>query len=576
MEIRTTTTFSDWTALAGTWDRAGVCRVFEALRIAGIRHVYWRVFNGGLAMYPSRVAEIQGRQCYEAYVRNNDYPFTNRPLQYLREIDFGRFDPLPAALEAAEEFGIRLHLWYTIYEDEHGLPYRSRFCAEHPQWWHTDREGRRYSGTFDWFFDEVRAYKLAIVEELLQYPVAGLMLDFVRHNATASADSSGVYRFGYNPEVRRAFQERGGADPLNLPPDDPDWMAFRREINTSLVREIRERMHRTGRPLDLALMLWPVDYARWACLDVRALCAENAVQLLSLFGLTYSMRPREARDHYAAGRAQAPDPRVLVLPGMEVYNGVRGPQIDRYAEAAEQAGAPGIVLHEADALVRYNCTSAVRAINLGRPNYKRGLKAARLSAPDPGSPEQWARQPLFKEFLLHFGQSAADVPSESTEVQLGYTDRELVVRFRCADRRMEAALAPPAPNHQNQYYVDALRHRAPYFDLNSFCLMLDPSRACEDYFLFSVTPRQEKSNAAYIDEDWSCDWSAEVTAGPDGWSGLLRIPFAALGCPPPGAGDTWGINLVRGIAGAGEKAIWFPIEGSKVCPHELGRLKFLD
>ncbi len=575
MEIRTTTTFTDWTSMAGTWDRAGVCRVFEALRIAGIRHVYWRVFNGGLAMYPSRVAEVQGRQVYEAYTRNNPYPFTNRPLQYAREIDFNRFDALPVALEVAEEFGIHLHLWYTIYEDEHGLPFQTRFNAEHPQWWHMDREGHRYSGTFDFFYEEVRAYKMAIVEELLQYPVAGLMLDFVRHNATASSDANGIYRFGHNPEICEAFQQRHGADPLTLAPGDPAWMAFQQEINTSFVREIRERMNHTGRSLDLSLMLWPVDYARWACLDVHALCAENAVQLLSLFGLTYSMRPQEARNHYAIGRAQAPDPKVLVLPGMEVYNGVRGPQIDRFTEAAEQAGASGIFLHEADALIRYNCTSAVRAINLGRPNYKRGLKAMHLTDTEVQSSEQWAQQPVFKEFLLHFGKSESEVPSETTEFQIAYTDREIVVRFRCADRRMEAALAPPALSHQHQYFIDALRHRAPYFDMNSFSLMLDPTRACEDYFMFCVTPRQEKSTASYIDETWSCDWNAEVTADPEGWSGILRIPFAALGATPPQAGDTWSINLVRGIVGVGEKAIWYPIEAQKVCPYELGRLDFV-
>lgn len=575
MEIRAITTFTDWTALAGCWDKAGVCRIFETLRIAGIRDVYWRVFNGGLALYPSRIAEIQGRQCYDVSTGNNYLPFANRPIHYLREIDFKRFNPIPTALEVAAEFGINLHLWYTIYEDEHGRPCRSRFNADHPEWWHTDRAGRQYSGTFDWFYEEVRAYKLAIVDELLQYPAKGLMLDLVRHNATASADANGVYRFGYNPAVRAAFQRRAGADPLALPPDHPEWLAFRRDIHTALIREIRDRMDRTGRRMELALMLWPVDYARWAGFDVRGLSETGAAQMLAMCSLTYSLRPQDARDHYNIGRAQAPNERVLVLPGLSTYNGVRGPHIDRFAEAAEQAGARGIMLYEADQLVRFNCASTVRAINLGRPNYRRGLTAARL--PAGAGPEQinWATIPAFDNFLFHYGPGSEQVPSERTKFQIAYNAAELIVRFVCEDRRMAAALAPAQPNHQHQYYIDALRHRGPYYGLNSFSLMLDPTRACEDFHLFGATPRKESITAMFIDEDWTCAWSMDVTTGPDRWMGVMRIPFAALGHPPPEPGDTWGINIVRGICWAGEIDIWFPIEGAQVCPHELGRLDFM-
>ena len=380
MHIRAVCTFTDWTAFAGCWGKAGVCRVFEELRIAGVRDVYWRVFNGGLAMYPSRVAEIQTPAVYDAWLAANCYPYSNRPVHYLREIDFSRFDPIAVAIDVAEEFGIRLHLWWSLYEDEHGRPFRNRLNAEHPEYWHTDREGRAYSGTFDWFYDDVREYKLAIADELAQYPIAGLLLDFVRHNATPSADRRGVHRFGYNPEVRDAFRRTHGTDPLNLPADDDVWLAFKRDVRTSLVREIRERVDAAENSRELSLMLWPVNYPRWCCLDVPALTGESSVQMLTAMSLSYSVRPEEAAHHLSVLRAQCRSARVDILPGIAAYNGLQACHVESFVEAAEEAGASGAMLYEADALAKSGLTTAVRAVNLGTPNYGRLLTACRVPA----------------------------------------------------------------------------------------------------------------------------------------------------------------------------------------------------
>ncbi|MDP6503544.1 MAG: hypothetical protein QF886_08005, partial [Planctomycetota bacterium] len=436
--MRAISTFTDWTAMSGCWGRTGVCRIFEQLRIAGIRDVYWRVFNGGLAMYPSRVAEAQGRQVYDFVVAHDEYPFSNRPVHYVREVDFNRYDSLPDAFEVAEEFGINLHLWYSIYEDEHGRAYQSKLNADLPHCRHTDREGRQYSGTFDWYYPEIRDYKLAIIDELLAYPAKGIMLDLVRHNATASADANGIHRFGYNPEIRAAFKEAHGADPLELTADDPEWLAFKTEIRTSLIREIRHRMDRRGNALELSLMLWPLDYLPWACIDVPALTGEGAVQMLAGFSLTYSMSPDEARLHMDVLKRQCGGEDVLIMPGLSSYGGLTSDHVDVFAQAAEEAGAPGVMLYEADSLVKFDITPAVRVINAGRPRYKRSLQAGRVAAADA----PWDTVPVFDDFLYHFGQNPDEVPSERTSVRLAFNDEALMIRFECDDRDMAAALAP--------------------------------------------------------------------------------------------------------------------------------------
>ena len=572
MHIRAVCTFTDWTAFAGCWGEAGVCRVFEELRIAGVRDVYWRVFNGGLAMYPSHVAEIQTPAVYDAWLEGNCYPYSNRPVHYLREIDFSGFDPIAAAVDVAAEFGIRLHLWWSLYEDEHSRPFRNRFNAEHSEYWHTDREGRAYSGTFDWFYDEVREHKLAIADELAQYPVAGLLLDFVRHNATPSADRNGVHRFGYNREIRDAFREAHGADPLALPADDDAWLMFKRDIRTSLVREIRERMDAAETNRELSLMLWPVDYSRWCCLDVPALTGHGAVQMLTAMSLSYSVRPDEAVHHHSVLRAQSQSDEVDILPGIAAYSGLEACHLDSFVEAAEEAGASGVMLYEADALTKFGLATAVRAVNLGTPNYKRRLTASRV--PAVSAVADWQAVPAFTGFLFHFGPSPEQTPSEQTSVSIVYDDESLLVRFVCSEGDISAAVAPVEDHPQHQYYLDALAQRGPYYDQNSFSLLLDPEHSHVEFFQFGITPRGEKTESTFIDETWSGQWDGSVEVEAGAWSGAIRVAFAELGLTAPAPGDVWGINLLRGVRAAGEIDIWFPIAGQRPCPHELGHLVF--
>jgi hypothetical protein len=571
MEIRAISTFTDWTAVAGTWGRPGVCRIFEALALAGIRQVYWRVFNGGQAMYPSQVAEVQGLRTYEALMRKDEYPFSNRPSLYRRETEFTHYDPIVDAIEFARHFDIKLHLWYSLYEDMHGSPSQTQHNIDNPHLWQMDRDGNTFIGTFDWFYEEIRAYKLAIVDELLQYPVDGLLLDFVRHVATPSSDADGIHRFGYNPEIRAAFKEAHGADPLDLPADDPTWLAFKCEIQTSLVRQIRGRMDATAACHDLSLMMWPVDYRTWCCLDVPALTASGAVGMLTAMSLPYSFRPAEAAHQTRVLKAQASREDVEILPGMIAYGGVRGAHIEAYAAAAEAAGASGVMLYESHAMPEFGLSTAVRAINDGRPNCDRQLTAAPAVA---GADVDWDAAPAHTDFLFHFGKSETGEPAETTDVRLVYTDSELVVRAVCSDADMATSLAPVPTNVRQQYFIDALGQRGPYYDQNSFNLLIDPARHGLDFFQFGATPRGDQVAATFIDETWEGVWSAVVTTSDAAWTLELRIPYTTLGVSRPRPGDIWSINLVRGVRPLDEIYQWFPVAGQKTCPHELGDLVF--
>ncbi|MBI3921950.1 MAG: hypothetical protein HY318_11085, partial [Armatimonadetes bacterium] len=565
---------SDWTDLGGCWGRPGVCAIFDYLRVAGIKDVYWRVFNGGLAMYPSKVAQVQDRRGYDEWKAMQLYPQPTVRVEYLKALDFNTCDPVADAVEIAKEFGINLHLWYSIYEDDHGGAFLCDFAREHPEYWQQDREGRSYRGTLDFFYEEVRSYKQAIIDELLAYETKGLLLDFVRHNACPSADRDGIHRFGYNPAIRDHYRETHGTDPMDLPPDNEQWLTFKREIMTTFLHEVRTKMDCTETCRELSLMLWPVDYSRWACLDVPRLTEERVVQMVCMMSLKYSRSPQEAIDQYHIMQPQVRNPEVAILPGLCCYDGIYPGHVNACVDAAEKAGIEEMMLFEADSLSRFNLACSVRAINLGLPNYKRTLTATRV--PTTNSDDlDWSVVPVFSDFLFNSGVKPEEVPSERTEVQIAYDEAAVVFRFTCYDSAMEVALSPREERPEQQYYLDALGPRTQSYYINSFNVFLDAHHSHQSFHHFGVSPTNERAQETFLDTDWDGEWESSVTAEANRWIGWVRVPYHSLGITPPATGDEWGVNLLRGIRAKEETSIWFYILWSLPFPDDMGHLKFV-
>jgi uncharacterized lipoprotein YddW (UPF0748 family) len=81
---------------------------------------------------------------------------------------------------------------------------------------------------------EVQSYTTLVYMNLLRnYDVDGIHLDQIRYY------EGDALRWGYNPTSVARFNQRYGLDPSNQPaPSDPQWVAWRREQVTSLVRRI--------------------------------------------------------------------------------------------------------------------------------------------------------------------------------------------------------------------------------------------------------------------------------------------------------------------------------------------------
>ena len=66
------------------------------------------------------------------------------------------------------QIGLKIHAWVTINEDDHGWGWPSEFTKHHPEFRWVRRDGTPYHSQLSFAFPEVRDYKLAILEELLE------------------------------------------------------------------------------------------------------------------------------------------------------------------------------------------------------------------------------------------------------------------------------------------------------------------------------------------------------------------------------------------------------------------------
>ena len=191
-------THSDWMLKPGgpPWGEAGVRHMLDACKACGWSHVYWRVFDAGVATYKSKLLRPGDKAEADNYfapqndadlaIRQKFSPLTpakapQRFSSQLNEMDYAKFDSLAAAIEYGHKIGLKIHAWATINEDDHGWGWASEFTKAHPEFRWVRRDGKPYHSQLSFAFPEVRAYKLALIDELLtNYDLDGLFLDWIR------------------------------------------------------------------------------------------------------------------------------------------------------------------------------------------------------------------------------------------------------------------------------------------------------------------------------------------------------------------------------------------------------------
>ena len=584
MRISTLCTFNDWTAHFGAWGEAGVERVFDQLAIAKIERVYWRGLSGGLAEYPSDVAprllghanpDIFGIHTHQGGIES---------WHSLKGANHNVFDPLAAAVRIGKERGISVCAWWTIYEEDHGGAHGSALGSD-PRFLQRDRHGRFYAGTADFFFPEVREYKLRVLRELLDRGVDGLMLDLARHNATPSADETGVHRFGYNPEICEAFRAQTGIDPLGLSADDSAWLDFKAAYQTDFVREVfaylKPEQHK-------AILTWAVDMRRWLALDVPSLAREGLLDLLVPVSVRYSNSPKEVVDQYCVLAEQVKgEGATEVASSLATYFGAEDEDIEEAVLAAEDAGIKEIVHCECDQLITNRLTTSFRAVHLNAPRRKREVECTLLEAPP--SEADWAGAKWYSDFFVVTGPDRIESLWKSEFQVIGGPSA-----FHCrlfAHGEKSLSRQNPGEGKYDQYterddsffsirkeYIDALGARLYWLGTDRGHLFLDPQRSRRKFFHFVADRFGNHAQQTHLDNSWKGDWQAHVQEpGETLWIAEWSVPWETLGAIPR-TGDRWTFQLMREQALEREVSSWF-VTTTPICvgvrPYEWGDIHFI-
>lgn len=297
-------THSDWILRPGiAWGEKGVRHMLDTCKSCGWSRVYWRALDGGRSLYTSRLMRPQGkwdddnfwepksdadRKLLERFGVNQQQRAVVR--EKMKVYDYAHFDSLRAAVDYGHKIGLEIAAWVSINEDDHGWGLQSEFSKKHPQYRWRRRDGSSYRSQLSFAFPEVRRYKLAIIEELLQnYPIDGLFLDWVRTGDirdNPQTDAQGIANSGYEKPLVDKFKSVFKVDPHDLPNGDDRWVRMRSEPQTEFMRSVRELVNSSKRKLPVAVMVaHPWDYRgaldkidgnlRGLLLDVRTWARER-------------------------------------------------------------------------------------------------------------------------------------------------------------------------------------------------------------------------------------------------------------------------------------------------------------
>ncbi|MFH0792493.1 MAG: family 10 glycosylhydrolase, partial [bacterium] len=193
-----------------------------SVKANGFDHLLLQVRSGGDAFYVSDTEPLNTGIA-------RDYP---DPLQdILSQAHKG---------ETASE-RLSVHAWIVPFTVSSRLslqkPSGTHVLARHPDWLNQDRDGKTVdsegSQNLDPGVPEVQDYIVGVVAEIVRkYPVDGIHLDRLQYPEDGR-------NWGYNPKAVARFDE--DLSRTGIPaPDDAQWVEWRRDQITALVRKIGE------------------------------------------------------------------------------------------------------------------------------------------------------------------------------------------------------------------------------------------------------------------------------------------------------------------------------------------------
>ena len=310
----------DRKTIVAAGSQAGLAKVFERFKAAGINTVFVETVNAGYPIYPSSVAPAQN------------------PL-------IRGWDPLQAAVELGQTYGIEVHAWVWLFaagNQAHnqviGQPasYPGPIISAHPDWAGYDNRGNLIlPGQAKPFLDpanpEVRQYLFNLLSEIAsRYDVDGIQFDYVRYPFQDPANNR---LFGYGTAGRQQFHQLTGVDPIILSPhasgDDAQlqqyywnqWTAFRTEQISSFVAEASHRLRRQRPNLIISAAVFADDtYKRQQTIqqDWEAWADQELVDWIVL--MSYASTTQRFEELIRPWIMESSYRSTLVIPGIRLLN----------------------------------------------------------------------------------------------------------------------------------------------------------------------------------------------------------------------------------------------------------------
>ncbi len=238
---------------------------------------------------------IQVRKNADAYYLSETEPLGS-------EIAPG-FDPLAYVIERAHAEGIEVHAWMNscrIWSSK-DLPTNPKHVAvRHPEWINKDFDGntRASEGLYlDPGIPEARNYVASVAEEIVRkYKVDGIHLDYIRYPGK---------KWGYSTLALERYYRDSGAT-KKPSPEDPEWLQWRREKVTDLVRLVRKKV-RAVRPnvlISASTIAWGDCPANWTdsspyvlvCQDWKRWMAEDLIDANCPMNYKVEKNPKNAKE----------------------------------------------------------------------------------------------------------------------------------------------------------------------------------------------------------------------------------------------------------------------------------------
>jgi hypothetical protein len=228
----------------------------QAYDLTVLENVYRQMAETGFTHYVNQV------YCGTAGWSDLARPYADRPLGHrhrcnFREPGYRLMDSVPelqADLERIRRQNLRYIASFRINNEwcadwaksyfakpDGYLELASRFSIEHPEFLTMYKSGTVSGGGLDFYFPEVRQYRLDIIREWCDKLSGfdGICIDVYRNPPMVS----------YPEPLVREFQEKTGIDVRTIEPIEedtmiPEWLEYRAEFFTRFIRSVREELNR--------------------------------------------------------------------------------------------------------------------------------------------------------------------------------------------------------------------------------------------------------------------------------------------------------------------------------------------